>query len=77
MKQWKLSPMDVESRRRWEEYTKAKEVRLQRSHIPEARWWVVHAVDKKRARLKDQSHRLVSGNSGSANTAVSGVDFDR
>ncbi|MGN6454135.1 MAG: polyphosphate kinase 2, partial [Steroidobacteraceae bacterium] len=51
MKQWKLSPMDLESRRRWEDYTKAKEVMLRRSHIPEARWWVVQAVDKKRARL--------------------------
>jgi polyphosphate kinase len=58
MKQWKLSPMDLESRRRWEDYTKAKEVMLQRSHIPEARWWVVHAVDKKRARLNCIDHLL-------------------
>ena len=36
LKQWKLSPMDLESRRRWELYTKAKEVMLQRTHIPEA-----------------------------------------
>ena len=47
LKQWKLSAMDLESRRRWEAYTKAKEVMLHRSHIPEARWWVVQAVDKK------------------------------
>jgi polyphosphate kinase 2 len=58
MKQWKLSPMDLESRRRWEDYTKAKEVMLQRSHIPEARWWVVDAVDKKRARLNCIDHLL-------------------
>jgi polyphosphate kinase len=58
MKQWKLSPMDLESRRRWEDYTKAKEVMLQRSHIPEAPWWVVHAVDKKRARLNCIDHLL-------------------
>jgi polyphosphate kinase 2 len=58
MKQWKLSPMDLESRRRWEAYTKAKEVMLQRSHIREARWWVVHAVDKKRARLNCIAHLL-------------------
>ncbi|MBV8146259.1 MAG: polyphosphate kinase 2 [Gammaproteobacteria bacterium] len=58
MKQWKLSPMDLESRRRWEDYTKAKEVMLQRSHIPEARWWVVQAVDKKRARLNCIAHLL-------------------
>ena len=58
LKQWKLSPMDLESRRRWEEYTKAKEVMLQRSHIPEAPWWVVEAVDKKRARLNCIAHLL-------------------
>jgi polyphosphate kinase len=58
MKQWKLSPMDLESRRRWEDYTRAKEVMLQRSHIPEAHWWVVHAVDKKRARLNCIHHLL-------------------
>jgi polyphosphate kinase len=58
LKQWKLSPMDLESRRRWEDYTKAKEVMLERSHIPEARWWVVQAVDKKRARLNCIHHLL-------------------
>jgi polyphosphate kinase 2 (PPK2 family) len=58
LKQWKLSPMDLESRRRWEAYTKAKDVMLERSHIPEARWWVVHAVDKKRARLNCIDHLL-------------------
>jgi polyphosphate kinase 2 len=58
LKQWKLSPMDLESRRRWEDYTRAKEVMLARSHIPEARWWVVQAVDKKRARLNCIDHLL-------------------
>jgi len=58
MKQWKLSPMDLESRRRWEDYTIAKEVMLQRSHIREAPWWVVQAVDKKRARLNCIDHLL-------------------
>jgi polyphosphate kinase len=58
LKQWKLSPMDLESRRRWEDYTKAKETMLRRSHIPEARWWVVQAVDKKRARLNCIDHLL-------------------
>ena len=58
LKQWKLSPMDLESRRRWELYTKAKEVMLERTHIPEARWWVVEAVDKKRARLNCIHHLL-------------------
>jgi polyphosphate kinase len=58
LKQWKLSPMDLESRRRWEDYTRAKEIMLERSHIPEARWWVVQAVDKKRARLNCIDHLL-------------------
>ncbi len=58
LKQWKLSPMDLESRRRWESYTEAKDVMLKRSHIPEARWWVVQAVDKKRARLNCIDHLL-------------------
>jgi len=50
--------MDLESRRRWEEYTHVKEVMLQRSHILEAPWWVVQAVDKKRARLNCITHLL-------------------
>jgi polyphosphate kinase len=58
LKQWKLSPMDLESRRRWEEYTKAKEVMLERTHISEAPWWVVQAVDKKSARLNCITHLL-------------------
>ena len=58
LKQWKFSAMDLESRRRWEDYTKAKETMLERSHISEARWWVVHAVDKKRARLNCIDHLL-------------------
>lgn len=58
LKQWKLSPMDVEARRRWEDYTRAKEAMLERTHIDEAPWWVVEAVDKKRARLNCISHLL-------------------
>ena len=58
LKQWKLSPMDFESRRRWEAYTKAKEAMLERTHIPESPWWVVQAVDKKRARLNCIAHLL-------------------
>jgi polyphosphate kinase 2 len=58
LKQWKLSPMDVESRRRWEDYTRAKEAMLERTHILEAPWWVVEAVDKKRARLNCIAHLL-------------------
>ncbi len=58
LKQWKLSPMDLESRRRWEEYTVAKETMLARTHIPEAPWWVVQADDKKKARLNCIHHLL-------------------
>ncbi|MBT8633909.1 polyphosphate kinase 2 [Polynucleobacter paneuropaeus] len=58
LKQWKLSPMDLESRRLWEAYTKAKETMLERTHIPEAPWWVVAANDKKKARLNCISHLL-------------------
>jgi hypothetical protein len=52
--------MDLESRRRWEAYTKAKEAMLERTHIPEAPWWIVEAVDKKRARLNCIHHLLSS-----------------
>ncbi|MGO4327392.1 polyphosphate kinase 2 [Cupriavidus sp. 2TAF22] len=58
LKQWKLSPMDLESRRRWEDYTRAKEIMLERTHIAEAPWWVVQAVDKKKARLNCIHHLL-------------------
>ena len=58
LKQWKLSPMDVEARSRWEDYTRAKEIMLARTHIPEAPWWVVEAVDKKKARLNCINHLL-------------------
>jgi polyphosphate kinase len=58
LKQWKLSPMDVEARTRWERYTKAKEAMLERTHIAEAPWHVVQAVDKKKARLNCIAHLL-------------------
>ena len=58
LKQWKLSPMDLESRRRWELYTKAKEVMFERTHLPESPWWVVQGADKKKARLNCIHHLL-------------------
>ena len=58
LKQWKLSPMDLESRRRWEDYTRAKEIMLARTHIPEVPWWIVQADDKKKARLNCIHHLL-------------------
>jgi polyphosphate kinase len=58
LKQWKLSPMDLESRVRWEAYTKAKEAMLARTNIPEAPWFIVEGNDKKRARLNCIAHLL-------------------
>lgn len=58
LKQWKLSPMDMESRRHWEDYTKAKEDMLARTHTTDSPWWVVQADDKKRARLNTIAHLL-------------------
>lgn len=56
LKQWKLSPMDLQSRVRWEQYTKAKEDMLARTNISEAPWYIVPANDKKRARLNCIDH---------------------
>jgi polyphosphate kinase 2 (PPK2 family) len=58
LKRWKLSPMDMESRKHWEEYTKAKEEMLARTHTPDAPWWIVNAVNKRAARLNCISHLL-------------------
>lgn len=58
LKQWKLSPMDLESRRRWEQYTKAKEEMIERTHIAEAPWSIIHADEKKKARLNCIAHLL-------------------
>ncbi|MEL7465233.1 MAG: polyphosphate kinase 2 [Pseudomonadota bacterium] len=58
LKQWKLSPMDLQSRIRWEDYTIAKEDMLKRTNIPEAPWYIVEAVDKRRARLNCIAHML-------------------
>jgi polyphosphate kinase len=58
IKQWKLSPMDMQSRVRWEQYTKAKEDMFERTSIPEAPWFIVEGNDKKRARLNCIAHLL-------------------
>ena len=58
LKQWKLSPMDLQSRVRWEKYTHAKEKMLNKTHIEEAPWWVVPGNDKKAARLNCIRHLL-------------------
>lgn len=58
LKQWKLSPMDLQARVRWEDYTKAKEVTLERTNTPESPWYIVEGNDKKRARLNCIHHLL-------------------
>jgi len=58
LKQWKLSPMDLQSRVRWEQYTKVKEDMLEQTNIPEAPWFIVEGNDKKRARLNSIHHLL-------------------
>jgi polyphosphate kinase 2 len=58
LKQWKLSPMDLQSRVRWEHYTRAKEEMFARTNIPEAPWYIVEGNDKKRARLNCIAHLL-------------------
>lgn len=57
-KRWKLSPMDLKSRSRWVEYSKAKDDMFKYTDIKQAPWWVVNSDDKKRARLNCISHLL-------------------
>jgi polyphosphate kinase len=57
-KRWKLSPMDLEARNRWVEFSKAKDAMFAVTDIPEAPWWVVEAEVKKRARLNVITHLL-------------------
>jgi len=57
-KRWKLSPMDLESRRKWEEYSKAKDEMFALTDIKQAPWYVVNADNKKKARLNCISHLL-------------------
>lgn len=58
LKQWKLSSIDLESRIRWEDYTRAKEEMFERTNIPEAPWYIVEGNDKKRERLNCIEHLL-------------------
>ena len=58
MRRWKLSPIDLESRARWVEYSRAKDEMFKRTDIAEAPWWVVEADDKRRARLNCIHHLL-------------------
>ena len=58
MRQWKLSPMDLESIARWEDYSRAKDEMMVHTDIPEAPWYVVESDVKKRARLNTMAHLL-------------------
>jgi len=58
LKQWKLSPMDLQSRIRWEDYTRVKEEMFERTNIDEAPWFIVEGNDKKQARLNCIDHLL-------------------
>ena len=58
LRQWKLSPMDLESYRRWYEYSRARDMMLQKTDTQHARWYIVHSDDKRRARLNCISHIL-------------------
>ena len=58
LKQWKLSPMDLQSRARWEMYTKAKEHMLEKTHTTNSPWWIIDGNDKKKARINCIAHLL-------------------
>jgi hypothetical protein len=58
MRRWKLSPMDLESVTRWEDYSRAKDEMFARTDIPEARWNVVESEDKRSARINMIAHLL-------------------
>jgi polyphosphate kinase 2 len=60
LRRWKLSPMDLESRAHWVDYSRAKDEMFLHTHTPEAPWYTVEADDKRRARLNCMSHLLSS-----------------
>ena len=57
-RRWKLSDMDIEARNRWVEYSKAKDLMLQHTDIPQAPWYQIESDDKRRARLNCIRHIL-------------------
>jgi len=60
LRRWKLSPMDLEARARWVEFSRAKDQMLVHTHTPEAPWYTVEADDKRRARLNCIAHVIDS-----------------
>jgi polyphosphate kinase 2 (PPK2 family) len=60
VRQWKLSPMDLESYRRWYDYSRARDLMLKKTSTKDAPWYVIRSDDKRRARLNCISHLLKS-----------------
>lgn len=60
LRRWKLSPMDMESIHRWEDYSRAKDAMFVHTDIPESPWYTVESEDKKRSRINVISHLLSS-----------------
>jgi polyphosphate kinase 2 (PPK2 family) len=58
LRQWKLSPMDLESFSRWYEYSRARDMMLEATDTPDAPWHILRSDDKKRARLNGIAHIL-------------------
>ena len=58
VRQWKLSPMDLESYRRWYEYSRARDLMLKRTSTKHAPWYIIRSDDKRRARLNCIAHLL-------------------
>jgi polyphosphate kinase 2 (PPK2 family) len=57
-KRWKFSDVDALSQAKWNEYSRAKDIMVEHTSIPEALWWEVDGDDKRRARLNTISHLL-------------------
>jgi len=72
VRQWKLSPMDIESLDKWDEYTGAKEAMFHYTDTPEAPWTVVKSNDKKRARIEAIKHVLAKFDYDGKNEEVIG-----
>jgi hypothetical protein len=60
MRQWKLSPMDLESITRWDAYSEAKDRMMAATDVPGARWTIIESDDKRRSRLNAINHILAT-----------------
>jgi polyphosphate kinase len=58
LRQWKLSPMDMPSRKRWYDYSRARDMMLKKTDTRIAPWYIVHSDDKRKARLNTIAHLL-------------------